>query len=123
MWTREYFMLSVSVVGQEGRYFPFISPRGARGNPRRGESELSGRTRRLTRRPRLPRGIPLAFSGPRPVNDRWWRSADSGGGMIRLVVALYLMIVTAVGPAACCCTFSRLGERPAEKPSAPAQRS
>src|SRR5437016_2588398 len=42
--------------------------------------------------------------------------------MFRLVVALYLMIVTAVGPAACCCTFSRLTARSADKPSTPAPR-
>src|SRR4051794_7269888 len=39
--------------------------------------------------------------------------------MIRVAAAAYLMIVTAVGPAACCCTFSRLAERPASKPTAP----
>lgn len=31
--------------------------------------------------------------------------------MLRLAVALYLMIVAAVGPAACCCTFARLTQR------------
>jgi hypothetical protein len=39
--------------------------------------------------------------------------------MFRIVVALYLTFVTAVGPAACCCTFSRLTDRPAEPVSAP----
>ena len=39
--------------------------------------------------------------------------------MFRLAVALYLMIVTAVAPAACCCTFTRLAPRPAEGPTAP----
>lgn len=37
--------------------------------------------------------------------------------MFRLVVALYLMIVAAVGPAACCCTLTRLTTRLNEKPS------
>lgn len=31
--------------------------------------------------------------------------------MFRIVVAMYLMIVTAVGPAACCCTITRLTTR------------
>src|SRR5262245_42390425 len=42
--------------------------------------------------------------------------------MIRLVVALYLMLVMAVGPAACCCTFSRLTDRSAARPAAPAEQ-
>lgn len=39
--------------------------------------------------------------------------------MLRLVVATYLMIVTAAGPAACCCTITRLTERLACPSSAP----
>jgi hypothetical protein len=46
------------------------------------------------------------------------------GVMFRLVVATYLMLVTAVGPMACCCTLTRLTQRlaPAESaaPEAPA---
>jgi hypothetical protein len=38
--------------------------------------------------------------------------------MFRLA-ALYLMIVTAVGPAACCCTFTRLAGRLTDEPPAP----
>lgn len=37
--------------------------------------------------------------------------------MLRIVAALYLMIVTAAGPAACCCTLTRLTARFA--PAAP----
>src|SRR5262249_12821956 len=39
--------------------------------------------------------------------------------MLRLAVALYLMIVTAVGPAACCCTATRPTSRPGDQPPAP----
>ncbi len=39
--------------------------------------------------------------------------------MLRVVVAIYLMLVTAVGPAACCCTLARLTER--LTPSSPSQ--
>src|SRR5262245_59418712 len=42
------------------------------------------------------------------------------GSMFRLVVALYLMLVTAAGPATCCCTVMRLATRSAEQPSATA---
>jgi hypothetical protein len=39
--------------------------------------------------------------------------------MFRLLVALYLMIVAAVGPATCCCTFTRLMYRYTQAPSSP----
>src|SRR5262249_29129757 len=39
--------------------------------------------------------------------------------MFRLAVALYLVIVTAVRPAACCCTFTRLAVRASDEPAAP----
>ena len=37
--------------------------------------------------------------------------------MFRIVVAVYLMIVSVVGPAACCCTLTRLTDRLAQTQS------
>ena len=43
--------------------------------------------------------------------------------MIRLVVAMYLMIVAAAGPTACCCTLTRLTTRLASVGSPAATKS